>query len=82
MARKRSSSSSSRSSSRSSGGASRSTSSRRSDRAPAGAASAADDGMGIEGALGIATTAVLVLALLLLDYTLGKFLGKGMFFGG
>ena len=38
--------------------------------------------MGIEGALGIATTAVLVLALLLLDYTLGKFLGKGMFFGG
>ncbi len=38
--------------------------------------------MGLEGALGIATTVVLVLALLMVDYTLGKFLGKGMFFGG
>ena len=80
MARKRSTTTS-RSSSRSSGGsASRSTSSRRSSARSAPAEAASDDGMGIEGALGIATTIVLIVGLLLLDYTLGKRLGEGMFF--
>lgn len=80
MARKRSTTSSR--SSRSGGGSpARSTSSRRSSgRSAAPAEAATDDGMGIEGALGIATTITLVVALLLLDLTLGKFLGEGMFF--
>ena len=76
MARKRSTT---RTAGRTAGAPARTTSSRRTERGPA-AAAVEEGGIGIEGGVGIATTATLLVAFLLLDYTLGKFLGSGMFF--
>ena len=74
MARKRSTTTSRSTSRRSSAGSPagaspRSTSSRRSGREAAAPAESDESALGIEGALGIATTVVLLLGLLMLDYT-------------
>lgn len=66
---------------------SRATASRRTSSRAAGKASAADvevveeaGGMDLDTGVGIVTTLLLIAALLLVDYELGKHLGEGMFF--
>ena len=75
MARRQANRSSSRSTSTRQGGARRSTASQ-------AAQGDSDEGMGIEGAVAIFTTIVLVAACLMVDYYLGTTYGEGVFFKG